>query len=48
MSFSTVPDVTRNYASSLYNIYSTPYLKITDTTLTCSVKKWSVESKYPD
>ena len=46
MSFETIPNVTLNYGS-LYEYRIILNLIITDTTLTCAVKKWSISTNYP-
>ena len=49
MSFLTLPDYTNtigsgSYAQSAYFYF----MKITDTTLTCSVKKWDIVTNFPN
>ena len=48
MSFDTVPDESRNFVTgTTYFIYGAVLLKNSDTTLTCTVKKWTIVTNYP-
>ena len=47
MSFVTVPDYINTIGGNCYDIYSYPKMIITDTSLTCSVKKWKIVTNYP-
>ena len=49
MSFLTLPDYNNTIGTGSYGqfVYFY-YMKITDTTLTCSVKKWDIVTNYPN
>ena len=47
MSYATIPDVTLTYGEEYYT-YLAYYMIITDKTLTCTVKKWSIVTNYPN
>jgi hypothetical protein len=46
MSFATTPDITRDYSSKVLSYFIALYINITDTSLTCNVKKWSIDTNY--
>ena len=48
MSFIKIPDAVLHFSNPKYKSYSGFLFVITDNTLACSVKKWSIVTNYPN